>query len=61
MAFHRLFGLADDGADGGEQLRAIPGESVARMRMELALPDVDSLSAKVWLAFERTWARILWW
>jgi len=28
----------------GEQLRAIPGESVARMRMELALPDVDSLS-----------------
>jgi TolB-like protein len=28
----------------GEQLRAIPGESIARMRMELALPDVDSLS-----------------
>jgi DNA-binding winged helix-turn-helix (wHTH) protein/tetratricopeptide (TPR) repeat protein len=30
----------------GEQLRAIPGESVARMRMELALPDVDSLSGE---------------
>src|SRR6266851_3435894 len=28
----------------GEQLRAIPAESVARMKMELALPDVDSLS-----------------
>lgn len=30
----------------GEQLRAIPGESVARMKMELALPDVDSLSGE---------------
>src|SRR5882724_5287566 len=27
----------------GEQVRAIPAESVARMKMELALPDVDSL------------------
>jgi eukaryotic-like serine/threonine-protein kinase len=27
----------------GEQLRAIPAESVVRMKMELALPDVDSL------------------
>jgi len=27
----------------GEQLRTIPAESVVRMRMELALPDVDSL------------------
>jgi tetratricopeptide (TPR) repeat protein/DNA-binding winged helix-turn-helix (wHTH) protein len=27
----------------GEQLRAIPAEGVARMKMELALPDVDSL------------------
>ena len=30
----------------GEQLRAIPAESVARMKMELALPDVDSLSGE---------------
>jgi DNA-binding winged helix-turn-helix (wHTH) protein/tetratricopeptide (TPR) repeat protein/TolB-like protein len=30
----------------GDQLRAIPGESVARMKMELALPDVDSLSGE---------------
>jgi DNA-binding winged helix-turn-helix (wHTH) protein/tetratricopeptide (TPR) repeat protein len=30
----------------GEQLRAIPGESVARMKMELTLPDVDSLSGE---------------
>jgi DNA-binding winged helix-turn-helix (wHTH) protein/tetratricopeptide (TPR) repeat protein/TolB-like protein len=30
----------------GEQLRAIPGESIARMKMELALPDVDSLSGE---------------
>lgn len=28
----------------GEQLRTIPAESVARMRIELALPDSDSLS-----------------
>jgi eukaryotic-like serine/threonine-protein kinase len=28
----------------GEQLRAIPAETVARMKMELSLPDVDSLS-----------------
>jgi DNA-binding winged helix-turn-helix (wHTH) protein/tetratricopeptide (TPR) repeat protein len=28
----------------GEHVRAIPAESVARMKMELALPDVDSLS-----------------
>jgi len=27
----------------GEQLRAIPAESVARMKMELSLPEVDSL------------------
>ena len=27
----------------GEQVRAIPGESVARMRMEMALPEVDGL------------------
>lgn len=27
----------------GEQVRAIPGESIARMKMELALPEVDSL------------------
>jgi DNA-binding winged helix-turn-helix (wHTH) protein/tetratricopeptide (TPR) repeat protein len=27
----------------GEQVRAIPAESVTRMKMELALPDVDSL------------------
>jgi eukaryotic-like serine/threonine-protein kinase len=27
----------------GEQVRAIPAESIARMRMELALPEVDSL------------------
>jgi len=27
----------------GEQVRAIPAESVARMKLELALPDVDSL------------------
>lgn len=27
----------------GEQLRAIPAETVARMKMELALPDADSL------------------
>src|SRR5712664_3716182 len=27
----------------GEQLRAIPAESVARMKLELALPEVDSL------------------
>jgi len=27
----------------GEQLRTIPGESVARMRIELSLPDVNSL------------------
>lgn len=30
----------------GEQLRAIPAESVARMKMELSLPDVDSLSVE---------------
>jgi eukaryotic-like serine/threonine-protein kinase len=30
----------------GEQLRAIPAESVARMKMELALPEVDSLSSE---------------
>jgi len=30
----------------GEQLRAIPAESVARMKMELALPDVDSLGGE---------------
>jgi DNA-binding winged helix-turn-helix (wHTH) protein/tetratricopeptide (TPR) repeat protein len=30
----------------GEQLRVIPGESVARMKMELALPDVDSLGGE---------------
>jgi DNA-binding winged helix-turn-helix (wHTH) protein/tetratricopeptide (TPR) repeat protein/TolB-like protein len=30
----------------GEQLRAIPAESVARMKMELSLPDVDSLSSE---------------
>jgi DNA-binding winged helix-turn-helix (wHTH) protein/tetratricopeptide (TPR) repeat protein/TolB-like protein len=30
----------------GEQLRAIPGESIARMKMELALPDEDSLSGE---------------
>jgi eukaryotic-like serine/threonine-protein kinase len=30
----------------GEQLRAIPAESVARMKMELPLPDVDSLGAE---------------
>ena len=30
----------------GEQVRAIPAESVARMKMELALPDVDSLGAE---------------
>src|ERR1700730_9631908 len=30
----------------GEQLRAIPGESVARMKMELTLLDVDSLSGE---------------
>jgi TolB-like protein len=28
----------------GEHVRAIPAESVARMKMELVLPDVDSLS-----------------
>jgi len=28
----------------GEHVRAIPAESVARMKMELALPDLDSLS-----------------
>ena len=28
----------------GEQLRAIPAESVARMKIELALPEMDSLS-----------------
>lgn len=28
----------------GEQLRAIPAESVARMKIELSLPDVDSLN-----------------
>lgn len=28
----------------GEQVRTIPAESVARMKMELALPDLDSLS-----------------
>src|SRR5256885_1493971 len=28
----------------GEQIRAIPAESVARMKVELSLPDVDSLS-----------------
>jgi DNA-binding winged helix-turn-helix (wHTH) protein/tetratricopeptide (TPR) repeat protein len=28
----------------GEQVRAIPAESVVRMKMELVLPDVDSLS-----------------
>src|SRR5579862_6722 len=27
----------------GEQLRAIPAEGIARMKMELSLPDVDSL------------------
>lgn len=30
----------------GEQLRAIPAESVARMKMELPLPDADSLGAE---------------
>src|SRR5258705_4440433 len=30
----------------GEQLRVIPGENVARMKMELALPDVDSLGGE---------------
>ena len=30
----------------GEQLRAIPAESVSRMKMELPLPDVDSLGAE---------------
>lgn len=30
----------------GEQVRAIPAESVARMKMELALPDVDSLGGE---------------
>jgi DNA-binding winged helix-turn-helix (wHTH) protein/tetratricopeptide (TPR) repeat protein len=29
----------------GEQVRAIPAESIARMRIELALPDVESLGA----------------
>src|SRR5205823_1421911 len=28
----------------GEQIRAVPAESVARMKVELSLPDVDSLS-----------------
>ncbi len=28
----------------GEQIRAIPAESISRMKLELALPDVDSLS-----------------
>ena len=28
----------------GDQLRAIPGESVAQMKMSLALPDADSFS-----------------
>jgi len=30
----------------GEQLRVIPGENVARMKMELALPDADSLGGE---------------
>jgi eukaryotic-like serine/threonine-protein kinase len=30
----------------GEQLRAVPSQSVARMKMELPLPDVDSLGAE---------------
>ncbi|MGA8153367.1 MAG: tetratricopeptide repeat protein [Terriglobales bacterium] len=30
----------------GEKLRTIPGEDVARMKMELSLPDADSLTAK---------------
>jgi len=29
----------------GEQLRTIPGEDVARMKIELSLPDTDSLAA----------------
>ena len=30
----------------GEQIRAIPAESIARMKREMALPDVDSLSSE---------------
>jgi len=30
----------------GEQVRAIPAESVARMKMELSMPDVDSLGSE---------------
>src|SRR5919109_545357 len=30
----------------GEQVRAIPAESIARMKMELSMPDVDSLGSE---------------
>jgi DNA-binding winged helix-turn-helix (wHTH) protein/tetratricopeptide (TPR) repeat protein/TolB-like protein len=37
----------------GEQLRAIPAETIARMRMELALPEVDSLGRESLIRIRR--------
>jgi DNA-binding winged helix-turn-helix (wHTH) protein/tetratricopeptide (TPR) repeat protein len=37
----------------GEQIRAIPAENIARMKLELALPDVDSLSPESLLRIRR--------
>ena len=40
----------------GEQLRAIPAESVARMKIELSLPDVDSLGRDTLLRIRKNLA-----
>jgi len=55
LAFDRSAEMLATELAAGEQLRTIPGESVTRMKKDLALPDADSFIAKPWRASANIW------